>query len=287
MPLRRRCPPRQTRATIETLTTMAIVLRNIPALPERSSRYPRRYRAKARRRFARRISTPSSRASQAGASRGVNPSGDEFAEFRRDVLEVLRQPMEDGKITITRTAAAITYPARFMLAAAMNPCECGYYGDTQRPCTCPKGSVARYLNRISGPILDRIDIHIEVPRLRSEELTGPANGERSAAIRERVEKARAIQQARFRGDTAASERKIHTNAHMDPRHLRSYCTLTDDSLALLRGAIEQMGLSARAYDRILKVSRTIADLAGAEQIGIAHIAEAIQYRALDRKFWGR
>lgn len=221
------------------------------------------------------------------SQRGMEALGNEFAEFRRDVLEVLRQPMEDGKITITRTAAAITYPARFMLAAAMNPCECGYYGDTQRVCTCPRGSVARYLSRISGPILDRIDIHIEVPRLRPEELTGPAMGEKSAAIRARVEKAREAQRKRFTGDAAASARRIHGNAHMDPRHLREFCSLSDDALSLLRAAIEQMGLSARAYDRILKVSRTIADLAGEGGIGIAHVAEAIQYRALDRKFWGR
>jgi magnesium chelatase family protein len=149
------------------------------------------------------------------------------------------------------------------------------------------GAVARYLSRISGPILDRIDIHIEVPRLRPEELTGPAMGEKSASIRARVEKAREAQRKRFTGDTAASARRIHGNAHMDPRHLREFCSLSDDALSLLRAAIEQMGLSARAYDRILKVSRTIADLAGEGNIGIAHVAEAIQYRALDRKFWGR
>ena len=215
---------------------------------------------------------------------------DELPEFNRNVLEVMRQPLEDGQVTIARAAAALTYPAQFTLCAAMNPCPCGYYGDSGRACTCPQNAVANYLNRISGPLLDRIDIHIEVPRLRQDELTAPPSGEKSKAIRERVERARAVQRKRFaaenrpdlRGEGAAN---VFSNARMSSRQLQTHCTIAPEAKTLLGAAIEQMNLSARAYDRILKVSRTVADLAGDETIGIAHVAEAIQYRALDRKFW--
>ena len=209
---------------------------------------------------------------------------DELPEFNRDVLEVMRQPLEDGHVTIARAAASLTFPARFTLIGAMNPCPCGFYGDSMRPCVCKPEAVQKYLQKISGPLLDRIDIHIEVPRLRYDELTAPPVGERSAAIRERVLRARGIQGARFKD--ADTERKMHCNAHMGSRHIQAHCRVTPDAKSLLCAAITQMSLSARAYDRILKLSRTIADLAGESEIGIAHVAEAVQYRALDRKFWG-
>ena len=166
-------------------------------------------------------------------------------------------------------------------------CPCGFYGDPIKACTCGQNAVHSYLAKISGPLLDRIDIHIEVPRLRQDELTSPPAGEKSAAIRARVEKARAVQRARFASEKdVAAPTLTHCNAHMNARQIRHFCDVSGDALALLRAAIDQMNLSARAYDRILKLSRTIADLAGEDQIGIAHIAEAVQYRALDRKFWG-
>jgi magnesium chelatase family protein len=208
---------------------------------------------------------------------------DELPEFNRNVLEVLRQPLEDGHVTIARAAAALTYPARFTLVAAMNPCPCGFFGDAVKPCACSKTVVEKYLQRISGPLLDRIDLHVEVPRLRQDELTAPPAGESSAAIRQRVEKARELQRARF-GESDKSG--VYCNAHMNARQIRKHCAVSGDTLSLLRAAIDQMNLSARAYDRILKVARTIADLSGDEQIGIAHVAEAVQYRALDRKLWG-
>jgi len=205
---------------------------------------------------------------------------DELPEFRRDVLEVLRQPLEDGVVTIARAASSLTYPARFTLVAAMNPCPCGYYGDSGRECSCSSGQIRRYLMRISGPLLDRIDIHIEVPRLRQEELVEAPLGEPSAAIRARVMRARARQQERFAG------RGFFCNAHMRPKDLRAFCPVEEEARNLLRTAIAQLSLSGRAYDRILKLARTIADLEGQEEIQVPHVAEAIQYRSLDRKLWG-
>jgi magnesium chelatase family protein len=207
---------------------------------------------------------------------------DELPEFNRDVLEVMRQPLEDGHVTIARAAAALTYPARFTLVAAMNPCPCGFFGDPVKPCTCSQTVVHKYLQRISGPLLDRIDLHIEVPRLRHEELTSPPAGENSTNIRQRVERARQSQQTRF----STGKTQTFCNAHMTAKQIQKHCALQAEGKALLSAAITTMNLSARAYDRILKVARTIADLAGEEQIGVAHIAEAVQYRALDRKFWG-
>jgi magnesium chelatase family protein len=204
---------------------------------------------------------------------------DELPEFRRDVLEVLRQPMEDGCVTIARAARTLTFPSRFTLAAALNPCPCGYFNDTRRQCTCTMQQIARYLAKISGPLLDRIDLQVEVPALSTEEIASTESGEPSAAIRERVERARTIQRERFRRSA------IQSNAEMTSRHMRKHCELDPPSRKLLEQALERLGLSARAYDRILKVARTIADLAGTERIDSAHLAEAIQYRALDRSYF--
>lgn len=207
---------------------------------------------------------------------------DELPEFRREVLEVLRQPLEDGQVTISRVAGTLTYPAKFMLIASMNPCPCGYFGDPTRPCTCNPGMVSKYLQRISGPLLDRIDIHIEVPRLKDQELVNQPTGESSAAIRARVERARDIQRKRFEGDGGSA----YCNAHMGAKQIRAHCHPRDDVKDLLKTAVNQLNLSARAYDRILKLARTIADLEGSDGIALAHVAEAVQYRSLDRKLWG-
>jgi magnesium chelatase family protein len=205
---------------------------------------------------------------------------DELPEFKRDVLEVMRQPLEDGTVTIARAQASLTYPANFMLVAAMNPCPCGFFNDHIKPCTCTPQMIHRYLQRISGPLLDRIDIHIEVPRLKQTELLSKIPGETSSSIRERTRRAREVQYRRFSGT------RIFCNAQMGTRHIKQHCKLTPEAELMLKQAIEQLRLSARAYDRILKLSRTIADLAGSEPIGVEHIAEAVQYRSLDRKYWG-
>jgi magnesium chelatase family protein len=205
---------------------------------------------------------------------------DELTEFGKAVLEVLRQPLEEGKVTISRAIASLTYPARCMLAAAMNPCPCGHLGDTRKPCVCTPPQIAKYLSRLSGPLLDRIDIHVEVPSLKYEQLASPRAGEDSATIRGRVEKARAVQGARYKGSKIKG---LHCNAQMTPKLLRKHCGLDEDSQEMLKLAVERLGLSARAYDRILKVARTIADLAGAEEIQTVHLSEAIQYRTLDRR----
>ncbi len=201
---------------------------------------------------------------------------DEFPEFDRRTLEVLRQPMEDGVVTISRAAANLCYPARLQLVSSMNPCLCGYLGDTAKPCTCSQVQIAKYQARISGPILDRLDIHIEVPRLRHDELLSTCAGESSAAVRERVVQARERQTRRFAGTPVVN------NAQMRPKDIRQFCPLSADVQSLLRTAIDQLHLSARAYDRILKLARTIADLDAAEQIAVPHLAEAIQYRNMDR-----
>ncbi|MGE0354189.1 MAG: YifB family Mg chelatase-like AAA ATPase [Gemmatimonadales bacterium] len=203
---------------------------------------------------------------------------DELPEFRKNVLEVMRQPMEDGVVTLSRAMVSLTYPARFMLAAAMNPCPCGYYGDPTHQCRCGPIIVERYLSRVSGPLLDRIDIHLAVPAVAYKDLAGGPGGETSAEIRARVEQARARQRERFAGHPG-----IHANAHMGSRELRKYCRISESVEALLRTAITRLGLSARAYHRVLKISRTVADLAGAVEILPAHVSEAIQYRSLDRK----
>ena len=205
---------------------------------------------------------------------------DELPEFGRNLLETMRQPMEDKEVTISRSKYTVCYPADFMLIASMNPCPCGYYNHPTRPCVCSKGAVFKYLNRISGPMLDRIDLHIEVVPVAFAELSSARTEESSAEIRRRVVAARRIQQERFAGTST------HTNAAMTSRQLREHCPLDAGPAALLSQAMERLNLSARAYDRIVKVSRTIADLEGCERIGPNHIAEAIRYRSLDRQAWG-
>lgn len=207
---------------------------------------------------------------------------DELPEFKRSALEVLRQPMEDRKVTIARARQTVEFPANFMLVAAMNPCPCGYYNHPTKECTCKPGQVETYLSRISGPLLDRIDLHIETFPISYDELAKKKAGERSADVRERVIKARMIQVQRF-----ADVPDIHCNAQMTPKMIQKYCDLDQQCGLLLKNAMERLGLSARARDRILKVSRTIADLAGSEKIKPEHLAEAIQYRSLDRDSWGK
>jgi magnesium chelatase family protein len=205
---------------------------------------------------------------------------DELPEFSKNVLENLRQPLEDGKVTISRALMSLSYPARFMLAVALNPCPCGYFTDSRHTCTCKSEQIQKYMSRISGPLLDRIDIHIEVPALSYDELAQKQPGQDSATLREEVKKARCAQLNRFKADN-----KVFCNAHMETRHIRKHCDLDETSQNLLKSAIEKLGLSARAYDRILKVARTIADLDSSESIQSNHISEAIQYRSLDRKLW--
>ncbi len=210
---------------------------------------------------------------------------DELPEFPKSVTEVLRQPLEDGTVTVTRAAAKITYPSRFMLVCAMNPCRCGYFGDPNHTCTCTPEAVRRYLDKISGPLLDRIDIQIELPAVSYNELSSAIpTGESSAVIRERVNKARRFSEERLRlgGDEGGV-----LNANLGPRLLRKYCTPDKEGQDLMREAYETLGLSARGHDRVLRVARTIADLDGCETVGADHVGEAIMYRALDRKYWGR
>ena len=208
---------------------------------------------------------------------------DELPEFHRNVLEVMRQPLEDGVVSIARAAASVTFPCRFMLVAAMNPCPCGHYGDAKRECRCTPIQMQRYRNRISGPLLDRIDIHVEVPAMEYQELASLQKGEGSAAIRERVVASRAVQRERFA--KGKSQHAIHCNANMRSKDVHKHCVLDDAAQGLLKAAMADLHLSARAYDRILKVARTIADLAGAADIASDHVAEAIQYRSLDRQYW--
>lgn len=192
----------------------------------------------------------------------------------------LRQPLEDGRVTISRALMSLSYPARFMLAVALNPCPCGYFTDPRHECSCSPQQIQKYMSKISGPLLDRIDIHVEVPALSYDELAGKSAGPDSAAMRAQVAAARALQYDRFRG-----EKKIFCNAHMESRHLKNFCEIDGSSMTLLKTAIDKMGLSARAFDRIHKVARTIADLDGKDKIMQPHIAEAIHYRSLDRKLW--
>lgn len=205
---------------------------------------------------------------------------DELPEFKKDALEVLRQPLEDGVVTISRVNASLTYPSQTMLVAAMNPCKCGYYGDSTRKCTCSEIQIKNYLGKISGPLLDRIDLHIEVPAVKYRDLTDKTDVEPSYEVRKRVEYARGVQEKRFSG-----EKNIHCNAQMTPKMVEEFCELGKDESLLLKNAFTNLGLSARAHNRILKVSRTIADLKGSEKIKKEHLAQAIFYRSLDRKYW--
>ncbi|HQL71398.1 MAG TPA: YifB family Mg chelatase-like AAA ATPase, partial [Bacteroidales bacterium] len=205
---------------------------------------------------------------------------DELPEFKRTVLEVMRQPLEDRVVTISRAKHSVEYPAAVMLIASMNPCPCGFYNHPEKRCLCTTAMVQKYLSRISGPLLDRIDIHLEVVPVPFDRLAEAKTGESSAQIRERVIAARQVQSERFKGI-----KSMYCNAQMNSRQLRKYCVLDETSMALLKTAMERLGLSARAYDRIIKVSRTIADLEGEENISSSHIAEAIQYRSLDREGW--
>ena len=200
---------------------------------------------------------------------------DEFPEFGTRVLEVMRQPMEDKVVTISRAKGSLTFSANFQLIAAMNPCPCGYYGDSQKPCTCAHALVTKYQKRISGPLLDRIDIHIEVPRVDYEKLSGDRIGESSESIRQRVQTARDLQSKRFSSNGSSD---IVCNAYMRVGEIRQFCKLPEEGQRLMRAAMTQLNLSARAYHRILKLARTIADLAGCEEIQSAHLAEALQYR---------
>jgi magnesium chelatase family protein len=206
---------------------------------------------------------------------------DELPEFPRNVLEVMRQPLEDGTVSIARASMSLTFPARFMLAAAMNPCPCGFFNDRTHECHCTQPMIQRYLSKISGPLLDRIDIHMDVPAVNYKELRGGSSPESSADIRARVIRARDVQLNRF----AAAGERIYANAQMGSRQIRQYCDLSTDCERLLERAITQQGLSARAHDRILKVARTIADIEGAPAIEPKHLAEAVQYRTLDRSYW--
>ncbi len=204
---------------------------------------------------------------------------DELPEFKRDAMEALRQPLEDGTVTVTRASGTVTYPSNIILIAAMNPCPCGYYGHPTKPCTCSHNAVHKYLNKISGPLLDRLDLQIEVPPVDYKALSDKAQGETSAQIRERVNRARALQQERYKGTG------INCNAQLTPSLLRKHCIMTDEASAYLSRSFDAMGLSARAYDRILKVARTVADLKGNHEIQKDDIGTALRFRSLDRKYW--
>jgi magnesium chelatase family protein len=204
---------------------------------------------------------------------------DEFPEFSRQAMEVLRAPIEDGNVTISRVNGRLTYPCEFSLVAAMNPCPCGFFGHPKKKCICSPIAVKKYLGKISGPMLDRLDIHVEVPAVEYEELTGKAQGETSAQIRARVEKCRKLQQERYKGTG------INCNARLSSTMIAKYCVLTESATTVLKSAFERLGMSARSYDRVLKIARTIADLDGAKLIDVKHITQAIQFRSLDRKYW--
>lgn len=210
---------------------------------------------------------------------------DELPEFNRSVTESLRQPLEDGKITITRTAGRITYPSSFMLVCAMNPCKCGYFGHPTHPCTCKPQDIKKYISKISGPLLDRIDIQIEVPSLNYAEMAGKRKSEPSEKIRERVDRARKIMQERYKDERCDTGKPLYSNSQLEPKHIRKYCSLSKECSDLLERAYNALGLSARGHDRILRLARTIADLEGSEEIKINHIAEAVQLRSLDKKYF--
>ncbi len=204
---------------------------------------------------------------------------DEIPEFRRDILELMREPLEDGKVTISRVQSSFTYPSKFMLVASMNPCPCGYYGSKEKECSCTPDQISKYINRLSGPMLDRIDIHIEVTPVKYDALSSERETESSKTIKERVDKARTIQNERYKNVG------IHSNAELNSELIKKYCKLDKESNEILKKAFEKLGFSARAHDKVIKLARTIADLDNEKNILSKHIAEAIQYRNLDRKYW--
>lgn len=206
---------------------------------------------------------------------------DELPEFNKNTLEVLRGPLEDGKVSISRVNASLTYPCNFMFVASMNPCPCGYYGSPDKDCSCTPQMISKYMGKISGPLLDRIDIHIEVTPVKYNKLDSTEKTETSEQIKERVNKARKIQLNRYK------EIGIFSNSELTPKLIEKHCKLDNEGKKILKNAFEKLGLSARAYGRILKVARTIADLDDKENIEVQHLAEAIQYRSLDRKYWGK
>ncbi|HPO63611.1 MAG TPA: ATP-binding protein, partial [Candidatus Kapabacteria bacterium] len=205
---------------------------------------------------------------------------DELPEFARNVLEVMRQPLENRKITISRTKLTVEYPANFMLVCSMNPCPCGNFGNPVKECSCTSTQIQRYLSKISGPLLDRIDIHIEVPAVKYQDMTSVKPGESSEMIRDRVIKARNIQEERFK-----NIKEVYKNSDMGSKEIRKFCQLGSDSQAIMKNAMDKLGFTARTFDRIQKVARTIADLSVSENIRPEHISEAIQYRSLDRQYW--
>jgi len=204
---------------------------------------------------------------------------DELPEFSRSAMEILRQPIEEGTVTISRASGTLSYPCDMIVIAAMNPCPCGYFGHPTRECSCTVNKVVNYLNKVSGPLLDRLDLHIEVAPVEFKHLSNGQKTESSASIKERVNMARRIQTERYKGTN------IRCNANLTPHLLREYCKVSEQGMAALKNAFEKMGMSARGYDRILKVARTIADLDRSENIELSHISEALQYRSLDRKYW--
>ncbi len=202
---------------------------------------------------------------------------DEIPEFKRETLELLREPLEDGKVTISRVQSSYTYPSKFMLIASMNPCPCGYYGSKDKECTCTIDQVNKYISKLSGPLIDRIDIHIEVQPVKFDDLSSNQEAESSEHIKQRVNKARKIQLERYKNDN------IYSNSELTPDLIKKYCKLDEKAKNILKDAFNKLGLSARAHDKVIKLARTIADLEGSQDISYLHIAEAIQYRNLDRK----
>jgi magnesium chelatase family protein len=271
-------PPMQVEEALESSkihSVMGLLPRNSPFLKERPYRAPHHTISDAGLLGGQTVPTPGEITL---AHNGVLFL-DELPEFKRNVLEVLRQPLENGEVTISRAAGTFTFPARFMMLAAMNPCPCGHYGSTQRQCRCSPNQVQRYRSRISGPLLDRIDIHVELTPLSDDELLNAPQGEKSCEIRKRVITARAAQSRRL------SPLGLYCNAQMEPAQIQEFCKLDTESQSYLRRSIHDLQLSARAYDRILRVARTIADLENSANIAAQHIFESVQYRDLDKRLW--